>query len=109
MDCNKRTKAHKEGSEKEVQPVKRFKAFNRQFVVSAVECCYGHRFLPAAWDSNQLHSEAASHDRLGVALQHLKLRLIVVAPEPDIKSAAADVKIEQRQVREPLRQQRVDI
>src|SRR6476661_8845831 len=45
-----------------------------------------------------MHTEAASHDRLRVALQHLKLRLIAVAPKPDIKSAAADVKIEQRQV-----------
>jgi hypothetical protein len=31
MDCNKGTKARKESSKKEIQPVKRFQAFNRQF------------------------------------------------------------------------------
>src|ERR1700722_10492183 len=53
-----------------------------------------------------MHTEAAFYDRLRIALQHLKLRLIAVAPEPDIKSVAADVKIEQRQGRQPRPPQR---
>jgi hypothetical protein len=42
-----------------------------------------------------LCTEAASHDRLSIALQYLKLRLIAVAPELDIKSVVAHAKIEQ--------------
>jgi hypothetical protein len=30
MDCDKGTKAHKESSNKEIQPIKRFQAFKRQ-------------------------------------------------------------------------------
>jgi hypothetical protein len=41
-----------------------------------------------------MHPEAASYDRLRIALQHLKLCLLAIAPEPDIKSAAADAKVE---------------
>ena len=46
--------------------------------------------LPYA-DSNELRTEATSHNQLRIALQYLKLRLIAVAPKPDIKAVAPDM------------------
>src|SRR6185312_14808076 len=56
-----------------------------------------------------LCTEAAFDDSPGVTLEHLEQRFVAVAPELDVKSVTADAKIEQRQVGQPLRQQRVDI
>src|SRR5262249_47070975 len=47
-------------------------------------------------DLRELRSEAAPHDRFRVALLQFKLCLVAVAPEVDIKSLAAEMKIEQR-------------
>src|SRR5260370_32233725 len=56
----------------------------------------------------ELGTEAAALDRLRIALQHLKLRLLAVAPEPDIESVGADTKIEHRQIGQPRLQQTIE-
>ena len=43
-----------------------------------------------------------------VATQHLELRFVTVAPEPDIELVCSNTKVEHRQVRQPLRQPRID-
>ena len=53
--------------------------------------------------------ELAAFDQLGVSLDHLKRRLLVLTPEADVKLVLADAKIAHRQVRQPCRKQRVDI
>src|SRR5262249_52014412 len=56
----------------------------------------------------ELGTEATAFNRLGIALQHLELRLSAVAPESDIESLFADTKVGHRQVGQPRRQQWID-
>src|SRR5882757_3361294 len=55
-----------------------------------------------------LSAKAATFDRSSIATQHLELRLVTVAAEPDIELVCSNTKIEHRQVRQPLRQPRID-
>jgi hypothetical protein len=95
MDRGKGTKPRKESSKEEIQPVKRLQAVNRQCGISTDEWSREHRPACHMRTSNELRTEAASRDRLRVTLLHLKLRLITIAPEADIKSVPTKVKIEQ--------------
>ena len=109
VDCNKGTKAHEESSKKEIQPVKRSQAFNGQSGIATGEGYCEHDSAGCTRTLDEVRTKAAFHDRLVIALQHLKQRIIAVAPEPDVKPVATEMKIEQREVRKPLRQLRVDI
>jgi hypothetical protein len=73
-----------------------FQAVNRQCGISMLSDFASFVRACRTRTSNVLRTEAASHDRFRVALLHLKLCLIAIAPEADIKSVATEMKIEQR-------------
>src|SRR5262249_27779731 len=56
----------------------------------------------------ELRAEATALDGVGIALQYLEIRLTTVPPESDLKSLFADPKVRYGQIRQPLRQHRIN-
>ena len=91
VDCHKGAEAGQKSREKKVQPIERLQACEaapRCLVRCAMSTASDGPAHYAGTGCDRLCTETAALDGFRIALQHLELRLVAVAPEPDVEAVS---------------------